>query len=293
MVANIIRGVVNTVESVTARARQANTQAQFQYPSNPAPHNIVFVFKPYTYGGTSGVVRSVSSVSGAVALPLPTNLQDTYSVKIGEYELGASGALVAQGLDSGAVTGQQALEDLNAIGDNLQSSDSTIGNLLSNAQAASRFFGRNFLDALPIGGVGGGVDIGTGTAVNPHIALKFDGVDLKTHNFQWVLSPKNESEAASIRDITRYVRQQMAPSYPVAGPGTAIGRNLLEYPSLVEISFVGVNQDYFYYFKPAMIGNFTVNYAPNGIALNRGGRPAVVTINMTVTEARIHTREDF
>lgn len=281
-----------TVERVMANRRGDFFATEYSYPSNPAQHNIVLAFSKYTYESSAGgPIRPSSDVTGAVVLPLPTNLQDSYSVQIGGYELGAVGALAAETLGNGAgQTMSSVLDDIRSIGTDLSAGANT-NEILSNANAAARFFGRNALDTIGIGSAA--FDVGTGTAVNPHVALRFDGVDLKNHNFNWILSPKNEEEARRIRDIIRYIKQQMAPSYQIDGAQTAVGRNLLQYPSLVNISFVGVNQDYFYYFKPAMISSFTANYSPNGVALNRGGRPAVVNISMSVTEARIWTREDF
>ena len=45
--------------------------------------------------------------------------------------------------------------------------------------------------------------------------------------------------------------------------------------------------------KTCMISQFNVDYTPNGIALNRGGRPSAIRINMVMTEAAIHTKSDY
>ena len=42
-----------------------------------------------------------------------------------------------------------------------------------------------------------------------------------------------------------------------------------------------------------MVSQFNVDYTPNGIALNRGGKPSAVRINMIMTEAAIHTKADY
>jgi hypothetical protein len=42
-----------------------------------------------------------------------------------------------------------------------------------------------------------------------------------------------------------------------------------------------------------MISQFNVDYTPNGIALNRGGKPSAVRLTMTMTEAAIHTKADY
>ena len=273
-----------TVERDMALNRNRISVSQYSYPSTPAAHNIVLAFQEYSYAvSQGGPIRPSSDVTGAVVLPLPTNLQDSYSVKIGPDEPGLTGSFAAD-----AIAGAGGLAG--AFSDSFADLAGMEQNALSTAGQFAKFAVRQSLDTLGIGG--GAIDVATGSAVNPHVALRFDGVDLKNHSFNWILSPKNEDEAQRIRDIIRYIKQQMAPSFTLGG-GSAVGRSLLNYPSLVNISFVGVNQDYFYYFKPAMINSFTANYAPNGVALNKGGRPAVVNINMSVTEARIWTREDF
>jgi hypothetical protein len=42
-----------------------------------------------------------------------------------------------------------------------------------------------------------------------------------------------------------------------------------------------------------MISAFAVDYAPEGIAIHKQGKPAVVRITMTMTEAAIHTKDDY
>ena len=49
-----------------------------------------------------------------------------------------------------------------------------------------------------------------------------------------------------------------------------------------------------YYFKRAMISQFEVNYSGAGMpAFVEGGKPAVITMSMTLTEIDIHTAEDY
>ena len=49
-----------------------------------------------------------------------------------------------------------------------------------------------------------------------------------------------------------------------------------------------------YYFKRAMVSQFEVNYSGSGApAFVEGGKPAVVTLTMSLTEIDIHTSEDY
>ena len=82
----------------------------------------------------------------------------------------------------------------------------------------------------------------------------------------------------------------------VAGSGASkqtLARGLLRYPSMVDCFFHGIDQNYFYKMKTCMVSQFNVDYTPNGIALNRGGRPSAIRINMVMTEAAIHTKSDY
>ena len=291
------RSAAQPVQSVISNARGDAGFSSFGFPSQPAAHNIVLVFKDYSFGGTFGAgdgsspgpIRATSGISGGISLPLPNNIQDTYSVKVGPDQIGVTGEILTQALSEGtSQTWEDIISDFSSA---VEGNESSFSEIFSRAQQATRFFNRNVLETVGIGD--GAISVGTGTAVNPHVALRFDGVDLKTHNFSWTLSPKNADEADELRNMQQYIRSNMAPEYVTDGAAGPIGRNLLRYPSLVDIYFAGLAQDYFYYFKPAFVQSFTVNYSPNGVALNKGGKPAVVNMSMVVQEARAHTREDF
>ena len=65
---------------------------------------------------------------------------------------------------------------------------------------------------------------------------------------------------------------------------------------MVDIFFVGLNQEYYFYFKTCMINNITVDYAPQGQSLFKGeggSRPVMMNFKVDLTEAQIHTKEDY
>jgi hypothetical protein len=47
------------------------------------------------------------------------------------------------------------------------------------------------------------------------------------------------------------------------------------------------------YFKTSMIQGFNVSYTPHGLAIVKGGKPAMVSLSMNLVEADIHTAEDY
>ena len=62
---------------------------------------------------------------------------------------------------------------------------------------------------------------------------------------------------------------------------------------MVDIYFQGIDMNYYFKFKTSMISQLNVDYTPNGIAINKGGRPSAIRITMTLNEAYIHTADDY
>jgi c-di-GMP-binding flagellar brake protein YcgR len=57
---------------------------------------------------------------------------------------------------------------------------------------------------------------------------------------------------------------------------------------------IGVDQEYFMKFKPAMVKSVTVDYGAGGtLAVMKGGRPAGVNIQITLQELQIETANDY
>ena len=93
------------------------------------------------------------------------------------------------------------------------------------------------------------------------------------------LVPSNQTEAG--RDAARFT-------------GSSIGKAYLEYPSVVYINLLGVNEDHYPRFKPCMCSNITINYAEgNMMTIAEGGVPMGVSIQMAFQELEIQTAEDY
>lgn len=223
-------------------------------------------------------------------LPLPTNLQDSFTVNAKSQELGLGGDLIARSLSSGKSFRELGADFTDTLS-GAKASDLT-EDALTNFKTAAKFFGRSGLDsALP--GLGAAADVASGKAINPHVTIDFDGMNLKTHSFTWNFSPKNARESDLLRRITNKIKHNILPDYVGGSETGALGQALLTYPDLVDIFFVGIDQSYFYHFKPCMVQSFNTNFSPNGLAFVTGGKPSTVQFQMSLTEAKIHTRTDY
>lgn len=290
------------------------------FPKDLGAHSTLLIFKKYKYisPGVRGLNKAGNSTltreelgNNAILLPLPKEIKDTFSIKISEFEQGMFGDAISQG--SSFMTG-----DGNFNIDKLMSNIGlpSVKNVVTSATGAagavaSRYLARrrrasgdgtsggsdSMVSGAALGAlVGEGTDVsksieaGSGAISNPKQALHFQGVDLKRHTFSWTMAPTSQDESDTIMNITNLVRKNSLPSYTDVGP---LKRAILNYPSTVDIYFFGIDQSYFMYYKTCMIDSLDFDYTSQGMTILRGGKPAVVTMRMSLKEMDIHTAEDY
>lgn len=278
--------LIRPPESVIARNRnniQTTPVDMLAFPSgNFGGHGIIFNFSKYTYDKNADLQNKV--VSDSIMLPIPANLVDSFNVRINQAELGLSGSAAAR---TGATT---TASDFSTFGGAVSTAVDAALSELQEASQDTSIAAVKALETLASEEDRKGFEVGFGKAVNPHLALSFDGVDLKQHQFQWELAPRNAGESEQLKRIINKFKRNSLPKFAQIGSG----RNMFEYPNVVDTFFVGTEPGFLYYFKRCLIGTFEVNYAAGGTpAFLEGGRPAAVNISMTMTEMDIHTADDY
>lgn len=298
-------------QAVNAAKRQNNTAGSIiSFPSNGmGAHSTLLIFKKYVYQSTGRSVLdtgsrtplNTSNISGpALHLPLPKEINDSFKVNIGSYGQGIFGDAISQG--SSYVFNGGSRPNMDNLIENLgsPSAQSVAQAGVTGVGALLGFLGsKSVLGASAAAGLASRIDVnslaasveaGAGIAVNPKQALQFKGIELKTHNFSWTMAPTNPEESERINAISQTIKRHALPSYASLGP---VKRAFLSYPSTVDIYFFGIEQSYFMYFKTCMIDNFSFNYSPGGMAILKGGKPAMVNISISLKEMDIHTAEDY
>ena len=279
------------------RADSNKATKNLSFPVTDDDYGILFIFRDYKYTPSSQRGFSDSSGSNAadtIFLPLPANISDSFQVRVQRFDQGIGGEAVSTALSEvdienlglGTLTGS-IMGSLSGMlpgvrGDNL-------GEIINNISSDLAFLTRRAVDNVAPN-QGRNIDAGTGTFVNPKAALSFEGVEMKTHNFDWTLIPRTEQESQSLRQIANTIKRNMLPSYVNT---SVVQRTMFKYPSMVDVFFVGIDPDHYYYFKTCMVQSFNVNYTPNGNAVLREGRPAAVQMQMNIIETDIHTSEDY
>lgn len=278
------------------------------YPSEGATHGILMNFTEYSY--SSGSIAGVTP-TGSIALPMPASITDSYGINVSGKEIGAGGALLAEALTDSSSLGQNLMGVLNsaentgsAAGERINelltgSISSAVGGVTQSASTAAGYMNylvRSGLSSLDTG-FGDAMSAASGTAVNPHQTLVFDGVNLKDFSFQWSLAPKNETENRDIHSIIKTIKGKILPKYNGVGASSgSLSRGILTYPNMVQVSFFGLDPNSIFTFKRSMVTALNVDYSPNGNVMLKGAggsAPAFVNISMSFTESEIWTAEDF
>jgi hypothetical protein len=290
---------IRTPDSVIQASRRSGTSARLKFPSDLGAHAMIINFEKYSYSSTqTGAVNSVNS--GTIVLPIPTNLVDSTSIAANDSQLGITGAAAMGLMNASGISAKQAGADsYSAIESQLKNllnpadsggKPSATNDALSTFRAFTKFTGRNLLDSV-LPGAGMAADLTSGTAVNPHQTLDFNGVALKSHSFIWTFSPRNANESIVLKNIIKKIKTSMLPAYDSIG---GFQKALLTYPDLIKISLAGVDQDYFYYYKPSLIKGLQISYNEgDSLTMFAGGKPVQITMTMEIMEAQIHTKSDY
>lgn len=285
------------------KVEQKGPSSILKFPRNLGAHGTLMRFFEYKYGGSRG--SEVTPIA-EILLPLPKQIQDNYKVNVGGNELGILGTTSAQiAGDPNAVeniaselgkTAVQGVKKLGSgLGDAASGDFSGIKEALAGATDTAQFLTRAGLGSVSPD-IANGIGVGRGTAINPFATLVFSGVDLKVHSLEWLLSPESEKESRDLKKIIRTLQRMVLPKTDSAigseTGATVLDRGILRYPAMVDTYFQGIDQSYFFRFKTSMISTLSVDYTPNGLAINKGGKPSQIRLTMTLNEAYIHTADD-
>lgn len=278
--------------------------ATMQYPSDMGRYYIAFDFAEYgpkystaasnlfpalndaaSFLVGSGIVNTVTdffqpAVMQAFNQFYGTNITDASQLRIQSetYGIGNIDATIALPIPPNLVDDQQldynAQNLLNVAGQATQSILSAAGvdvNGAKNMASTINDFQQVF----------------SGKTVNPFLAMMFNGPRFKTHQFGWRFSPKTPQESAVIVNIVNTFKKNSLPM---------TSGIVFTYPNVVLISLYPPEaREKMYKFKPCVITQIAVNYAPSGTPSFFAGTnaPAEIELKVQLSEISIWTSTDF
>lgn len=293
--------VRNVIESTSARL---NSLSVASFPSDIGPHQMLFVFKKYAFNPAGSIsLNSIQDIDNGniselaknmILFPVPSNLLDQNEARLSKFDMNFLGGQLGSAfgtLEGNEKDNASAMKFVDDFRKALTSGNGgEISKMLHNSEFArlskdaaylAKYFGTGFYKAY---------SAGMGVAANPKSALIYDGHEMKNHTFSWTFAPRSEEESTNLRNIINFIKFHQLPSVG----GAVSDRLYLNYPSVVDIYFIGLDESYFYKFKPCMLKSFNINYTgQNAVSILRGGRPAVVGVEMNLMEMDIHYAEEY
>lgn len=267
-------------------ARQKEQLLNLSYPSDLGDRYYMKLSVQQYQRVTSDMATVAGNPHTIIKLPLPTNLIDAIKLAYTDMSLGMFGGPMLDSISKGvnAYRGSSG-STMSRLGAGARETVTDMKKLLQDENIVYAI-GRRLMSNSTLGQA---VDLVAGNTPNPHMAVSFQGVNLKKHTYTWRMSPTSEDESLMVRSIVRNLQAASLPNKSGAGL-------LLQFPDIVTVE---IDPPELMMYRPCMIDSVIVNYTPNGMpaffAGNKSsGHPVEIEISVTLRELDIHTSDmDF
>lgn len=132
-----------------------------------------------------------------------------------------------------------------------------------------------------------------GVSINPQVQLLFKGVGLRSFQFEFMFSPKNQAESHSILNIVKTFQLYSAPTLNGDNNPNTIGTLFFGLPATFQMQLMYNNKEnrYMQRIRESVLENVSVDYAPNGFATFNDGSPVQIRLTLQFKETSVLTRE--
>ena len=221
-----------------------------------------------------------------ITLPLPVSMpNDEYSMNVGAVNLGLAGNALNFDINKMPDQMTDTIAERIGLGGNASKEAKQLVGGLAAILAASPGISDLLSRKSGLPAISETAQALTGIVQNPHTALLFNGVNLRTFTFTWRLSPRSEKQSKNLNQIISTLKKAMHPNLMAFNFA-------LDYPDLFKITFNNdkegiVNVDY------SFLKSMSVNPTPAGHAYYKEGYPSVIDLSLTFEEIAIKTAETF
>ena len=222
-------------------------------------------------------------ITDCVALYLPAEVTDSYTVNYNNTETGLLGFIAAGGGSIIDAFRRGDYEETARRG--LETSRGILEEVLKNVGASALELATQ---------AEGGYEMFNkilGRGLNPYMEVLFSGVQLRQFTYNFTFMPRNFRETRDVQKIIQLFKFHAAPELR--------GNNLfLGLPSEFDIHYmyqppVGDAKENEYYNKIAtcVLNNVSTNYTPSGVRSHRDGSPVKITMSLQFTETEMITKD--
>ena len=238
--------------------------------------------------GTSfqNIVPTTTRITDSIAIYLPPNVKDATSVGYNNAEMGVIGA---------AAAGAAGVIDALKRGD-LSGLASTLGTAAKDLLATAGLgLGSEFIGTLAgvdPEGLKGFAKKAFGQASNPYMEVLFEGVEMRTFNYNFTFSPRNADETDDVKKIIQMFRFHMLPEL---NGGTS---RFMTLPSTFDIHYmyqmgpdVATENNFYTKIATCVLKGCEVDYSPGGVKSFASGAPTQITMSLTFQETEMLTKQ--
>jgi hypothetical protein len=198
--------------------------------------------------------RTEETINGTVTLPIQPSISDSNGVDWGGANLNPIEAYFAS-MARGAMDMSGSVTDV--LGSLMGKVQQNIKEMSTNPDLQNAL--KLYLTQEAVG-VQGLLSRTTGAILNPNLELLFNGPSLRSFNFTFRLSPRNEEEANNVKRIIRFFKQGMS----VKTSNTTV---FLKAPNVFDIKYIssdGNNHKSLNRIKRCALLGCDVDYTPDG-----------------------------
>jgi hypothetical protein len=237
-------------------------------------------------GGFENIMPTTTRITDSIAIYLPPNIKDSTSVGYNNAEMGVIGA---------AAAGGAATIDALRRGD-MSGLASTLGTAAKDLVAevglnlGSEFIGT--LAGVDPEGLKGFAKKAFGQASNPYMEVLFEGVEMRTFNYNFTFSPRNADETDDVKKIIQMFRFHMLPEL---NGGTS---RFMTLPSTFDIHYmyqmgpdVATENNFYTKIATCVLKGCEVDYSPGGVKSFASGAPTQITMSLTFQETEMLTKQ--
>ena len=217
----------------------------------------------------------------AIALYMPASVAVTYGAKYTEPEISPMAGAIGQAV--GDMSGGMSLVD---------TYEKILPKVTDGLQQAALKMGTAVLDGLGITGVREAIEIGRAEVIADRMQLAFKGVDRRSFQYTFKMTPKNAREADEIKKIVAAFKFNMMPEYKEGK------RDTLNYPATfdIEYHYKGKRNDYLNRVSECFLENVQVQYGGDRYKTfdphnSEGAPPVETSVTLAFKEIEIMHRE--
>jgi len=315
---SVANGPLSKLYSDNPNLRRKISPLQFPLDLDSDHFMIVHIVERNKHGVNS---TETKNTLGSIVLPLPSNLTAQYGVDYQNKPMGIAGSMMMGHMDSEEaaagmkdIAGQMASKGAGMLADafgvdltdadaneNMTEADiaarreqnntqvDVLGGLLAAAGVGKMIGGGT--GALVAGVIGGapeafaGAMSAGGMAVNPHMAVLFEGVGFREYQFEYKFVAKSKEESDQLRTIIYMFKKFMHPGLK--------NKLVFTYPEEFEIEFSDAVKPYLFQPQRCVLKSFNVNYNGEGMPVwfEDTNAPVSITMSMSFQETKIITKE--